>query len=113
LGVKVEQGHIVVDEWCRNGAPGVYAIGDVTGPPWLAHKASHEGIICVEKIAGMEGMHPLDRTAIPACTYSNPQIASVGLTEPQARAAGHQFKIGRFPYSANGKTIASGETEGW
>jgi dihydrolipoamide dehydrogenase len=112
LGVKVEQGHIVVDEWCRTGAAGVYAIGDVVGPPWLAHKASHEGIVCVEKIAKVEGVHPLDKTAIPSCTYSSPQIASVGLTEEQARASGHELKIGRFPYSANGKAIALGETEG-
>jgi dihydrolipoamide dehydrogenase len=112
LGVEVEQGHIVVDEWCRTGAAGVYAIGDVVGPPWLAHKASHEGIVCVEKIAGIEGVHPLDKIAIPSCTYSSPQIASVGLTEAQARASGHELKIGRFPYSANGKAIALGETEG-
>ena len=112
LGVKVEKGHIVVDEWCRTGAPSLYAIGDVVGPPWLAHKASHEGIICVEKIAGVDATHPLDKTAIPACTYSAPQIASVGLTEAQARAAGHELKVGRFPYSANGKAIALGETEG-
>ncbi len=112
LGVKVEKGHIVVDEWCRTGAPGLYAIGDVVGPPWLAHKASHEGVLCVEKIAGVDGVHPLDKTAIPACTYSAPQIASVGLTEEQARAAGHELKVGRFPYSANGKAIALGETEG-
>ena len=112
LGVKIEKGHIVVDEWCRTGAPGLYAIGDVVGPPWLAHKASHEGIVCVEKIAGVDGVHPLDKTAIPACTYSAPQIASVGLTEAQARAAGHELKVGRFPYSANGKAIALGETEG-
>jgi dihydrolipoamide dehydrogenase len=112
LGVKVEKGHIVADEWCRTGAPGLYAIGDVVGPPWLAHKASHEGILCVEKIAGVEGIHPLDKTAIPSCTYSSPQIASVGLTETQARAGGHDLKIGRFPYSANGKAIALGETEG-
>jgi dihydrolipoamide dehydrogenase len=112
LGIEVEQGHILVDEWSRTGAPGIYAIGDVVGPPWLAHKASHEGIICVEKIAGIEGVHPVDKTAIPSCTYSSPQIAGVGLTEAQAGAAGHQLKIGRFPYSANGKAIASGETEG-
>jgi dihydrolipoamide dehydrogenase len=112
FGVKIDKGHIVVDEWCRTGAPGVYAIGDVVGPPWLAHKASHEGIICVEKIAGVEGVHPLDKTAIPSCTYSSPQVASVGLTEAQAHAAGHELKIGRFPYSANGKAIALGETDG-
>ena len=112
LGVKIEKGHIVVDEWCRTGAPDLYAIGDVVGPPWLAHKASHEGMLCVEKIAGVDGVHPLDKNAIPACTYSAPQIASVGLTETQARATGHELKVGRFPYSANGKAIALGETEG-
>jgi dihydrolipoamide dehydrogenase len=112
LGVKIEKGHIAVDEWGRTGAPGVYAIGDVVGPPWLAHKASHEGIICVEKIAGVDTVHPLDKTTIPSCTYSSPQVASVGLTEEQARAAGYALKIGRFPYMANGKAIALGETEG-
>jgi dihydrolipoamide dehydrogenase len=111
-GVAIEKGHIVVDEWCRTGAPGLYAIGDVVGPPWLAHKASHEGIICVEKIAGLQSVHPLDKTNIPGCTYSSPQIASVGLTEEEALRAGHDLKIGRFPYLANGKAIALGETEG-
>jgi dihydrolipoamide dehydrogenase len=111
-GVRLEKGHIVVDEWCRTAAPGLYAIGDVVGPPWLAHKASHEGVLCVEKIAGVEGVHPLDKTNIPGCTYSAPQVASVGLTEEAARASGHGLKIGRFPYSANGKAIALGETEG-
>jgi dihydrolipoamide dehydrogenase len=111
-GVKIDKGHIVVDEFYRTGSPGLYAIGDVVGPPWLAHKASYEGIICVEKIAGVESMHPLDKAAIPSCTYSAPQVASVGLTEEAARAAGHKFKIGRFPYSASGKAIALGETEG-
>jgi dihydrolipoamide dehydrogenase len=111
-GVKIEKGHIVVDEWCRTGAPGLYAIGDVVGSPWLAHKASHEGIVCVEKIAGVEGVHPLDKTNIPGCTYSSPQIASVGLTEEAALTAGHELKIGRFPYLANGKAIALSETEG-
>ena len=111
-GVGIEKGHIVVDEWCRTGAPGLYAIGDVVGPPWLAHKASHEGIICVEKITGLEGVHPLDKANIPGCTYSSPQIASVGLTEEAALRAGHELKIGRFPYLANGKAIALGETEG-
>ena len=111
-GVKIENGHIAVDAWCRTGAQGLYAIGDVVGPPWLAHKASHEGVLCVEKIAGVEGVHPLDRNAIPSCTYSAPQVASVGLTEEAAQAAGHALKIGRFPYSANGKAIAQGEAEG-
>jgi dihydrolipoamide dehydrogenase len=111
-GVRIERGHIVVDEWCRTGAPGLYAIGDVIGPPWLAHKAMHEGVLCVEKIAGVEGVQPLDPSNIPACTYCRPQVASVGLTEEAARAAGHALKVGRFPYSANGKAIALGETEG-
>jgi dihydrolipoamide dehydrogenase len=111
-GVPVEKGHIVVDEWCRTSAPGLYAIGDVVGAPWLAHKASHEGVLCVEKIAGVEGLHPLDTTSVPACTYSSPQVASVGLTEEAARADGRSIKVGRFPYQANGKALVLGETEG-
>jgi dihydrolipoamide dehydrogenase len=111
-GVKIEKGHIVVDEWCRTGVPRLYAIGDVVGPPWLAHKASHEGIICVEKIAELDGVHSLDKTNIPGCTYSSPQVASVGLTEEAAREGGREIRVGRFPYSANGKAIALGETEG-
>ncbi|MGF1640532.1 MAG: dihydrolipoyl dehydrogenase [Rhodospirillales bacterium] len=110
--VKVEKSHIVVDEWCRTGEAGVYAIGDVVGPPWLAHKASHEGVVCVEKIAGVPGVHPLDVTRIPGCTYSRPQIASVGLTEKVAREHGRKVKIGRFPFIGNGKAIALGEPEG-
>ncbi|MEL6487924.1 MAG: dihydrolipoyl dehydrogenase [Pseudomonadota bacterium] len=113
LGVKVDRGHIVVDEWLQTGAKGVYAIGDVTGPPWLAHKASHEGIICVEKIAGSNSVHPLDVNRIPGCTYCNPQIASVGLTEAQAKEAGYQVKVGKFPFQGNGKAIALGEQEGF
>lgn len=112
LGVKTEKGHIIIDEWCRTSAPDLYAIGDVAGPPWLAHKAMHEGVLCVEKIAGIDGTHPLDKSAIPSCTYSAPQIASVGLTEEAASASGREIKIGRFPFSANGKAIALGETEG-
>jgi dihydrolipoyl dehydrogenase len=111
-GVTIDRGHVVVDEWGATGSAGLYAIGDVVGPPWLAHKASHEGVLCVEKIAGVGGVHPLDKTAIPACTYSAPQVASVGLTEEAARAGGRAVKIGRFPYSANGKAIVLGETEG-
>jgi dihydrolipoamide dehydrogenase len=111
-GVKVERYHIVVDEWLRTGEPGVYAIGDVTGPPWLAHKASHEGVICVEKIAGVNDVHPLDLRNIPACTYCRPQVASVGLTEKAAREAGYEIKIGHFPFIGNGKAIALGEPEG-
>ena len=109
---KVDRGHIVIDEWCRTGEPGVYAIGDVVGPPWLAHKASHEGVICVEKIAGLPDVHPLDPKGIPGCTYSRPQVASVGLTEQAAKEAGHQVKVGRFPFIGNGKAIALGEPEG-
>ncbi len=111
-GVKIDKGHIVVDEWGATGSPGLYAIGDVVGPPWLAHKASHEGVLCVEKIAGVEGVHPLDKTAIPACTYSAPQVASIGLSEEAACVGDRAVKIGRFPYSANGKAIVLGETEG-
>ncbi|ODS03479.1 dihydrolipoamide dehydrogenase [Methyloceanibacter marginalis] len=111
-GVKVEQGHIAIDEWCRTGVEGLYAIGDVAGPPWLAHKAMHEGVMCVEKIARLDGVHPMDKTNIPSCTYCAPQIASLGLTETAAREAGHDIKIGRYPYSANGKAIAMGESEG-
>ena len=111
-GIKVDRGHIVADEWLRTGEPGVYAIGDVVGPPWLAHKAMHEGVICVEHIAGLNDVHPLDTRNIPGCTYCRPQIASVGLTEKAAREAGHEVKIGHFPFIGNGKAIASGEPEG-
>src|SRR5712671_6918646 len=111
-GVKVEKSHIVVDEWLRTGEPGVCALGDVVGPPWLAHKAMHEGVICVEHIAGLNDVHPLDTQNIPACTYCRPQIASVGLTEKAAREAGYEVKIGHFPFIGNGKAIALGEPEG-
>jgi dihydrolipoamide dehydrogenase len=111
-GVKVEKAHVVIDEWCRTGEPGVYAIGDLVGPPWLAHKASHEGVVCVEKIAGASDVHPLDPSKIPGCTYCTPQIASVGLTEAQAKARGHEVRVGRFPFVGNGKAIALGEPEG-
>ncbi|MBI1272792.1 MAG: dihydrolipoyl dehydrogenase [Alphaproteobacteria bacterium] len=110
--VKIDRGHIVIDKWCATGEPGVYAIGDVAGPPWLAHKASHEGVICVEKIAGQKDVHPLDTKNIPGCTYCSPQIASVGLTEAKAKEAGHQVKTGRFSFIGNGKAIAMGEAEG-
>ncbi len=110
--VEVDRSHIVVDEWSRTGEPGVHAIGDVVGPPWLAHKASHEGAICVEKIAGLADVHPLNTANIPACTYCMPQIASVGMTEQAAEEAGRKVRIGRFPYLGNGKAIALGETEG-
>jgi dihydrolipoamide dehydrogenase len=110
--VKVEKSHIVVDPWLATGEPGLYAIGDVVGPPWLAHKASHEGVLCVERIAGLNTVHPLDVTNVPGCTYCRPQVASVGLTEKAAKAAGHEVRVGRFPYIGNGKAIALGEPEG-
>lgn len=110
--VKVDRSHITTDPYGQTGEPGVWAIGDLTGPPWLAHKASHEGIIAVEKIAGVAGVHPLDTTAVPGCTYARPQVASVGLTEAQAKAAGHKIRVGRFPFVGNGKAIALGEPEG-
>jgi pyruvate/2-oxoglutarate dehydrogenase complex dihydrolipoamide dehydrogenase (E3) component len=111
-GVKVDRTHVVIDEYCRTGEPGVYAIGDLAGPPWLAHKASHEGVICVEKIAGLNDVHPMDVHNIPGCTYCRPQVASVGLTEARAKEAGHEVKVGRFPFIGNGKAIAMGEPEG-
>ena len=111
-GVTVERTHVVVDEWLRTGEPGIYAIGDLVGPPWLAHKASHEGVICVERIAGVNDVHPLDLHNIPACTYCRPPVASVGLTEKSAREAGHEVKVGHFPFIGNGKAIALGEPEG-
>jgi dihydrolipoamide dehydrogenase len=110
--VEVQRTHVVVDEWLRTGEPGIYAIGDLAGPPWLAHKASHEGVICVEHIAGVNDVHPLDTRNIPACTYCRPQVASVGHTEKSAREAGHEVKVGHFPFIGNGKAIALGEPEG-
>ena len=110
--VTVDRGHITIDQWLQTGEPGVYAIGDVVGPPWLAHKASHEGVICVDKIAGLPDVHPLNTANIPGCTYCMPQIASVGMTEQAAKDAGRKVKVGRFPYMGNGKAIALGETEG-
>jgi dihydrolipoamide dehydrogenase len=110
---KVDRGHIVIDQWSATGEPGLYAIGDVAGPPWLAHKASHEGVICVEKIAGVKGVHPLNTGNIPGCTYCSPQVASVGMTEAAARKAGKQVKVGKFSFIGNGKAIALGEPEGF
>jgi dihydrolipoamide dehydrogenase len=110
--VKVEKTHVVTDAWGFTGEPGVWAIGDLTGAPWLAHKASHEGVIVVEKIAGQPHLHPLDPTKIPGCTYCHPQVASVGLTEKAAREKGHDVKVGKFPFIGNGKAIALGDTEG-
>ncbi len=110
--VVVERSHVVIDEYCRTGEPGVYAIGDIAGAPWLAHKASHEGVVCVEKIAGLNDVHPIDWSNIPGCTYCRPQVASVGLTEAKAKEQGHEVRVGRFPFIGNGKAIAMGEPEG-
>jgi dihydrolipoamide dehydrogenase len=111
LGVRIERGIIKADGFGRTNVPGIYAIGDVAGPPTLAHKAEHEGVICVEAIKGLDPQ-PLDKTMIPGCTYCNPQIASVGLTEARAKELGFEVKIGHFPFIGNGKAIALGEPEG-
>ncbi|WP_299371948.1 dihydrolipoyl dehydrogenase [uncultured Kiloniella sp.] len=111
LGIKTDRGCIVTDEFSRTNVPGVFAIGDVAGPPMLAHKAEHEGVVCIEKIAGLSA-HPIDKSKIPGCTYCHPQIASVGLNEQTAKAEGRDVKIGRFPFAGNGKAIALGEAEG-
>jgi dihydrolipoamide dehydrogenase len=112
LKVTVERGHIVADADGLTGEAGLYAIGDLVGPPWLAHKASHEGVRCVERLSGFAEAHA-PAAPVPGCTYSQPQIASVGLTEAQAKAAGRPVKVGRFPFRVNGKAIASGETDGF
>jgi dihydrolipoamide dehydrogenase len=112
LGVKTDRGHIVTDGMCKTNVDGLYAIGDVTQPPWLAHKASHEGVIAVEAIAGKHP-HAMDPLNIPGCTYCHPQIASVGLTEAKAKEAGYEVKVGNFPFIGNGKAIALGEAEGF
>ena len=111
LGVKIERGVVATDGFGRTGVEGVYAIGDVAGPPMLAHKAEHEGVICVETIKGMH-THALDRSMIPGCTYCQPQVASVGLTEAKAKEQGLELKVGRFPFVGNGKAIALGEPDG-
>jgi len=111
LGVKTEKGCIVIDGSGRTNVAGLYAIGDVAGPPMLAHKAEHEGVICVEKIKGLDA-HPMKKEQIPGCTYCHPQVASVGLTEAKAKAAGFEVKVGRFPFLGNGKAIALGEDQG-
>ena len=113
IGVKVDRGHIVIDPYGQTGVRGVWALGDVAGPPWLAHKASHEGIIAVEKMAGLPNVHPMDTSNIPGCTYCRPQVASVGMTEAAARDAGHDVRVGKFPFIGNGKAIALGEAEGF
>ena len=111
LGVKTERGRIVIDGYGKTNVPGLYAIGDVAGPPMLAHKAEHEGVICVEAIKGLHP-HPMDKLLIPGCTYCHPQIASVGLTEAKAKESGREIRVGRFPFTANGKAIAMGEDQG-
>jgi dihydrolipoamide dehydrogenase len=111
LGVKVDRTHVVTDDYCRAGVEGLYAIGDVAGPPWLAHKASHEGVMVAELVAGGHP-HPIKPGSIPGCTYSHPQVASVGMTEAQAKEKGHEVRVGRFPFIGNGKAIALGEPEG-
>jgi dihydrolipoamide dehydrogenase len=111
--VAIERGHVVVDEWLRTGEPGVYAIGDLTGPPWLAHKASREAVICIDRIAGVKDARPLVRELVPGCTYSMPQVASVGLTEQAATDAGRRIRVGRSTFVGNGKARAIGDTEGF
>jgi dihydrolipoamide dehydrogenase len=111
-GVKVEKTHVVVNEWGETGVKGLYAIGDLVGAPWLAHKGMHEGVIVAERIAGVKGVHPLDTSKVPGCTYCWPQVASVGMTEAAAKASGRKIKVGRFPFIGNGKAIALGEPEG-
>ncbi|MEM0945701.1 MAG: dihydrolipoyl dehydrogenase, partial [Pseudomonadota bacterium] len=112
LGVKIERSHVVTDKYCRTGVEGVWAIGDIAGAPWLAHKASHEGVMVAELIAGKNDVHAVDADAIAGCTYCQPQVASVGLTEAQAKERGLKVKVGRFPFIGNGKAIALGEPEG-
>jgi dihydrolipoamide dehydrogenase len=111
LGVKTERGVIVIDGYGKTSVPGIYAIGDVAGPPMLAHKAEHEGVVCVEAIKGLHP-HPMDKNLIPGCTYCNPQVASVGLTEAKAKEGGREIRVGRFPFVGNGKAIALGEDQG-
>ena len=112
VGVKTDRGFIVIDGYGKTNVPGIYAIGDVAGPPLLAHKAEHEAVICVEKIAGLPNVHPMDKLKIPGCTYCNPQVASVGLTEAKAKEQGRDIRVGRFSFAANGKAVALGEDQG-
>jgi dihydrolipoamide dehydrogenase len=112
LGVKTDRGCVVTDGYGKTNVAGLYAIGDVAGPPMLAHKAEHEGVICIEKIAGVPGVHAMDKNKIPGCTYCHPQVASVGLTEAKAKEAGRDVRVGRFQFAANGKAIALGEDNG-
>ena len=110
--IKTVNSHIEVDQWMQTGEPGVYAIGDLVGPPWLAHKASHEAVLCVERIAGIAETHSLNTDNIPACTYCRPQVASIGMTEEGAKKNGLQVRVGRFSFKANGKALSLGETDG-
>lgn len=112
LGVKTERGCVVIDGYGKTNVPGIYAIGDVAGPPMLAHKAEHEGVVCIEKIAGLPNVHATDKAKVPGCTYCNPQVASVGLTEAKAKELGRDIRVGRFSFGANGKAIALGEDNG-
>src|SRR5580658_10907072 len=112
VGVKTDKTHVVINEWGETGVPGIWAIGDLVGAPWLAHKGMHEGVIVAERIAGVKGTHPLDISKVPGCTYCWPQVASVGMTEAKAKASGRKIKVGRFPYIGNGKAIALGDPEG-
>ncbi|WP_299145076.1 dihydrolipoyl dehydrogenase [uncultured Tateyamaria sp.] len=112
IGVKVDRTHVVTDEYCRTGVDGIFAIGDIAGAPWLAHKASHEGVMVAELIAGKNAVHPIKPNSIAGCTYCHPQVASVGLTEAKAKEAGYKVKVGKFPFIGNGKAIALGEPEG-
>lgn len=113
LGVEVERGFVTTDQWCRTTAFGVYAIGDVAGAPCLAHKASHEAVLCVDRLAGADHVRPLDRDYVPGCTYARPQVASLGLTEERARATGRRLQIGQFDLQASGKALAIGEADGF
>jgi dihydrolipoamide dehydrogenase len=109
---KLADGHVVVDEWLATGEPGLYAIGDLTGAPWLAHKASREAVVCIDRIAGVEGARPIGANQTPACTYATPQVASVGLSEEAAVAAGYEVRCGRSTFVGNGKARALGDTQG-
>ncbi|MGZ5939260.1 MAG: dihydrolipoyl dehydrogenase [Rhizomicrobium sp.] len=112
VGIKVDRTHVVVNQWGETGVPGVWAIGDLVGAPWLAHKAMHEGVIVAERIGDVKGVHPLDASKVPGCTYCWPQVASVGMTEAKAKASGRKIKVGRFPFIGNGKAIALGDADG-
>ena len=112
INIKIDKGHIITNEWLETDEKGIFAIGDVTEGPWLAHKASHEGVLCVEKIAGHKNLNPIDKSSIPGCTYCRPQVASIGLTEKKANLQKLNIKVGKFPFVGNGKAIALGDSEG-